>query len=109
MNVHRRNFIVGTGAAIATGALTRRATAAPEFKTVKPGVLTIANSGEMPMIGMDGGKLVGSDAEIIEAIATKMPRITSTVARGILRRWISAATSPTMGRGEDCHRQRENQ
>jgi polar amino acid transport system substrate-binding protein len=72
MSVHRRNFIVGTGAAIAAGAFTRRASAAPEFKTVKPGVLTIANSGEMPMIAMEGGKLIGSDAEIIEAIAAKL-------------------------------------
>jgi polar amino acid transport system substrate-binding protein len=72
MNVHRRNFIVGTSAAIAVGAFTRRATAAPAFTTVKPGVLTIANSGEMPMIAMEGGKLIGSDAEIIEAVATKL-------------------------------------
>jgi polar amino acid transport system substrate-binding protein len=71
MNLHRRNFIVGTGAAIAA-AFARQATAAPEFKTVKPGVLTIANSGEMPMIAMEGGKLIGSDAEIIEAIAAKL-------------------------------------
>src|SRR4051795_2417001 len=51
---------------------TRRATAAPAFKTVAPGVLTIANSGEMPMIADENGKLIGSDAEIVATIAKKL-------------------------------------
>ena len=46
--------------------------AAPAFKTVEPGVLTIANSNEMPMIAMEDGKLIGSDAEIIATIAKKL-------------------------------------
>jgi polar amino acid transport system substrate-binding protein len=50
----------------------RNAIAAPSFKTVEPGVLTLANSNEMPMIAMENGKLIGSDAEIIAAIAQKM-------------------------------------
>jgi polar amino acid transport system substrate-binding protein len=72
MDFHRRRFLVGASAAIAAGALTGSVSAAPTFKTVKPGVLTIANSGEMPMIATEGGKLIGSDAEIIEAIAAKL-------------------------------------
>jgi polar amino acid transport system substrate-binding protein len=35
-------------------------------------VLTIANSGEMPMIAMEDGKLIGSDAEIVATIAKKL-------------------------------------
>ncbi|MCW3475502.1 substrate-binding periplasmic protein [Limobrevibacterium gyesilva] len=35
-------------------------------------MLTIANSNEMPMIAMEGGKLIGSDAEIIATIAQKL-------------------------------------
>jgi ABC-type amino acid transport substrate-binding protein len=35
-------------------------------------VLTIANSNEMPMIAMEDGKLIGSDADIIATIAAKM-------------------------------------
>jgi len=70
--VRRRSFAAGVGAALVFGASRRRAHAAPQFKTVEPGVLTIANSGEMPMIAMDNGKLIGSDAEIIEVIARKL-------------------------------------
>src|SRR5580700_1836536 len=71
MNLWRRGFMAGAGAAL-VAASGRRAAAAPEFKTVAPGVLTIANSNEMPMIAMEDGKLIGSDAEIIATIASKM-------------------------------------
>src|ERR1700732_2398003 len=67
----RRSFMAGAGAA-ALGAIGRPGWAAPTFKTVAPGVLTIANSGEMPMIAMEGGKLIGSDAEIVTTIAQKL-------------------------------------
>jgi ABC-type amino acid transport substrate-binding protein len=63
--------MAGAGAAIIT-ASGKRAGAAPALKTVAPGVLTIANSGEMPMIAMQDGKLIGSDAEIIATIAQKL-------------------------------------
>jgi ABC-type amino acid transport substrate-binding protein len=61
-----------TATALAAPFIGRSAHAAPSFKTVSPGVLTIANSGEMPMIAEENGKLIGSDAEIIEAIAKKL-------------------------------------
>jgi ABC-type amino acid transport substrate-binding protein len=67
----RRGFMVGMGATL-LAAPSRSAFAAPSFKTVEPGVLTIANSNEMPMIAMEDGKLIGSDAEIIATIAAKM-------------------------------------
>src|SRR3954454_9452881 len=69
----RRELILGLGAAAALVTNRTRAVAATRtFKTVEPGVLTIANSNEMPMIAMEGGKLIGSDAEIIATIAKKM-------------------------------------
>jgi ABC-type amino acid transport substrate-binding protein len=71
IKILRRGFIAGAGAALATPSI-RRVRAAPSFKTVAPGVLTVANSNEMPMVGMDNGKLIGSDAEIISTIAQKM-------------------------------------
>jgi len=71
MNLWRRGFVAGAGAAL-FAASGRRAGAAPTFQTVAPGVLTIANSNEMPMIAMEDGKLIGSDAEIIATIAKKM-------------------------------------
>jgi ABC-type amino acid transport substrate-binding protein len=67
----RRGFMLGVGAT-ALAASRRGASAAPAFKTVEPGVLTIANSNEMPMIAVEDGKLIGSDAEIIATIAAKM-------------------------------------
>ena len=67
----RRGFMVGMGATL-LAASRRSAIAAPSFKTVEPGVLTLANSNEMPMIAMEDGKLIGSDAEIIATIAKKL-------------------------------------
>ena len=67
----RRGFMVGIGATL-LAASGRSTLAAPSFKTVEPGVLTIANSNEMPMIAMEDGKLIGSDAEIIATIAEKL-------------------------------------
>ncbi len=67
----RRGFVAGAGAALAAPFI-RPVRAAPSFKTVAPGVLTVANSNEMPMVGMENGKMIGSDAEIIETIAAKM-------------------------------------
>ena len=59
----RRSFVTGASAALLSAGTGRRAfAAAPGFKTVKPGVITIANSGEMPMISVEDGKLIGCDA-----------------------------------------------
>jgi polar amino acid transport system substrate-binding protein len=63
--------MVGIGATL-LAASGRSTLAAPSFKTVEPGILTLANSNEMPMIAMEDGKLVGSDAEIIATIAAKL-------------------------------------
>ena len=71
MDLRRRSMIAGAGAVLLAPSA-GRAAAAPDFKTVSPGVLTIANSGEMPMIAMENGKLIGSDAEIVAAIAQKL-------------------------------------
>jgi len=70
--IHRRGFLSGAGAALFAGSGKRAHADAPKFQTVEPGVLTIANSNEMPMIAMENGKLIGSDAEMIETIAQKM-------------------------------------
>jgi ABC-type amino acid transport substrate-binding protein len=67
----RRGLMVGIGATL-VAASGRSTLAAPSFKTVEPGILTLANSNEMPMIAMEDGKLVGSDAEIIATIAAKL-------------------------------------
>ncbi|HYZ63532.1 MAG TPA: transporter substrate-binding domain-containing protein, partial [Acetobacteraceae bacterium] len=68
----RRNLILGAGAAALATSTRRAVAAAPTFKTVEPGVLTIANSNEMPMIAVEDGKLIGSDAEILATVAKKL-------------------------------------
>ncbi|WP_315836903.1 transporter substrate-binding domain-containing protein [Bradyrhizobium prioriisuperbiae] len=70
--IARRDFMIGAGAAVLTTIPRRSSAATPAFKTVTPGVLTIANSGEMPMITTESGKLVGSDADVVVAIARKL-------------------------------------
>jgi len=69
--LNRRVFVLGSGALLAT-ANAQRSHGAESFRTTAPGVITIANSGEMPMIAMENGKLIGSDAEIIATIAQKL-------------------------------------
>jgi ABC-type amino acid transport substrate-binding protein len=45
------------------------AATAPKFKTVEDGFITIAMSGSMPVTGIKDGKIIGSDAEMVVAIA----------------------------------------
>lgn len=52
-------------------------TAAPtvmkvQFTTVNPGVITVAMNGDMPMTGIKDGKLIGTDGEMITAIAERL-------------------------------------
>ena len=62
----------GLGAGALAGSLFGRSAFAatpPKFKTVEDGYLTIAMSGSMPVTGIKDGKIIGSDAEMIVAIA----------------------------------------
>jgi len=68
----QRTAIVGVGM-MAAPLLGRAAlAAASKFKTVEDGVITIAMSGAMPMTGYEDGKIMGSDAQMIAAIANKL-------------------------------------
>lgn len=62
---------VGLGAAAGPLTFVPRAFAAapPKFKTVEEGFLTIAMSGSMPQTGLKDGMVVGSDADMVAAIA----------------------------------------
>lgn len=44
----------------------------PKLKTVNEGFITIAMSGTMPVTGFKDGKITGSDAEMVVAIAEKL-------------------------------------
>ena len=70
-DIRRRTFIALGGAALA-GLSSRRGIAAPGFKTVSPGVLTVAINGDMPMTSVKDGQLIGTDGEMITQIAQKL-------------------------------------
>lgn len=78
IEMSRRSLLRGT-AGLGAGALATslfgshaRAAAAPKFKTVEDGFITIAMSGTMPVTGLKDGKIMGSDAEMIVAIASHL-------------------------------------
>ena len=60
--------------------------------------MTIANSNEMPTIAMEDGKLIGSDAEIIAAIAKKMGLGVKSAPMG----WSATVQSVQSGRAVSC-------
>ena len=65
---------LGLGAAAGPLSLASRAFAAtaPRFKTVEEGFITLAMSGSMPVTGLKDGKVIGSDAEMVMAIAKRL-------------------------------------
>jgi ABC-type amino acid transport substrate-binding protein len=97
-SISRRQLLswaAGTGAGIA---MTRaqRAGAAPAFKTVEPGVLTVAMNGDMPMTSIRDGKLIGTDGEMIDAIAQKL----ALSVKPSLMEWSATIESIRSGRAD---------
>jgi polar amino acid transport system substrate-binding protein len=90
----RRGLLLSAGAAALAGRYA--VAAAPGFRTVTPGVLTVANSGEMPMAGIEGDKLIGSDAEMIGAIAAKL----GLGLKSALMEWSATVQSVRSGRAD---------
>lgn len=66
-----RTAVMGAVAAVVGVPALARAQA-PSFKTVEPGFLTVAIAGDLPMTGIADGKLIGTDGEMITAIAGKL-------------------------------------
>lgn len=91
--ISRRAAVAGAGAALVAA---RSGRAAPSFRTVSPGVLTVANSGEMPMVGIEGDKMIGSDAEMIGAIAAKL----GLGLKSALMEWSATVQSVRSGRAD---------
>jgi polar amino acid transport system substrate-binding protein len=94
--IGRRAFLLGTAAGgTALGALgSRTVLAAPSFKTVSPGVLTVAINGDMPMTSVKDGKLIGTDGEMISLIAQKL----GLEAKPSLMEWSATVESVRTGR-----------
>lgn len=73
----RRGLMMGSlqlaagAAALTAGGRIARA-AAPSFKTANPGMITVAMNGDMPMTSIKDGQLIGTDGQMIAAIAQKL-------------------------------------
>jgi ABC-type amino acid transport substrate-binding protein len=92
--ISRRGMMAGAGAALLAGGTARAAP--PAFRTVTPGVITIANSGEMPMVGFEGDRMIGSDAEMVAVIAAKL----GLGVKSALMEWSATVQSVRSGRAD---------
>ena len=92
----RRNLL-GATAALGAGALVCPAHAeAPKLKTVDDGFITIAMSGTMPVTGWHDGKLEGSDAMMVQAIAEKL----GLKAKPAIMAWAATIEAIRSGRAD---------
>jgi len=95
-NVLRSMAGLGTGV-LATSAFGLRARAdAPQFKIVEKGFLTIAMSASMPETGIENGKLAGTDAKMVAAIAPHL----GLIAKPAVMAWSSTIESIEAGRAD---------
>ena len=92
----RRAILAGAalGGMALAGLRARPSFAAPSFKTVSPGVLTVAINGDMPMTSVKDGKLIGTDGEMISMIAQKL----GLQAKPSLMEWSATVESVRTGR-----------
>lgn len=75
--VSRRSLLqlgaLGAATLAAPTLLGRRAFAAgPELRTAEPGVLTMATTGDMPMVAIREGNVIGADADALALIAERL-------------------------------------
>ena len=95
--IDRRSLLtVAATAGVALAALRPRVGlgAAPNLKTVSPGVLTVAMNGDMPMTSIKDGKLIGTDGEMIVLIAQKL----GLEVKPALMEWSATVESVRTGR-----------
>jgi ABC-type amino acid transport substrate-binding protein len=90
----RRSLVIGTALLGTVTSRPRQGRAAPTFKTVSPGELTVAINGDMPMTSVKDGRLIGTDGEMIAAIAQKL----GLVAKPSLMEWSATIESVRTGR-----------
>ena len=95
--VDRRTFLASSATAATGFALLRSArAAAPHFKTVSPGALTVAMNGDMPMTSVKSGRLIGTDGEMITAIAQRL----GLSVKPALMEWSATIESIRSGRAD---------
>ena len=75
-DVSRRLFLRGAtaaaGSALIAAPLSRAWAAGIPVRTVSPGALTVAITGDMPMTTIKDGKLIGTDGDMISLIADRL-------------------------------------
>ena len=92
----RSTAVLGAGA-LATSAFGKWAFAMPpKFKTAEEGFITIAMSGTMPVTGFKDGQIMGSDAEMIVAIAEHI----GLKAKPSIMAWSATIESIKSGRAD---------
>lgn len=96
ITVQRRTLLAGLLAAGAPATIRAARADSAHFRTVTPGTLTIAIDGDMPMASVKDGKLIGTDGDMISAIAHKMG-LTTTPA---LMEWSATIESIRSGRAD---------
>ena len=95
--ISRRDFVAGaTVMGVGLAVFGPRAAAAPQLKTVTSGTLTVAMNGDMPMTGIKDGKLIGTDGEMIAAIAQKL----GLAVKPSLMEWSATIESIRSGRAD---------
>ena len=96
--ISRRLFLsqAALAGASASAIWPRRAAAMPEFKTVTPGTLTVAMNGDMPMTSIKDGKLIGTDGDMIVAIAGRL----GLAVKPSLMEWSATIESIRSGRAD---------
>lgn len=98
-----RRTILKSGAGIALSLsapalLGRRALAndAPKLQTVNPGVITMATVGDMPMVAVRDGQVVGTDADMLRLIASRL----GLELRADVMEWSACLASVPGGRAD---------
>ena len=89
----RRGFLAGASGALLAG---RAIAAESGLRTINPGTLTVATAGELPMAGIDGGQLGGTDGEMIAAIAARL----GLKVQPALMEWSATVQSVRSGRAD---------
>ena len=93
----RRQAMIGA-AATTTLAIGVRSSAHAQsrFKTVEAGFLTVAIAGDMPMTSVKDGQLIGTDGEMITAIAERL----GLKAKPALMEWTATIEAVKSGRAD---------
>ncbi len=96
MQATRRRFIGTLTAASLLGLPRPSFGQKPVFKTVTPGTIIVAMNGDMPMTSVKDGKLIGTDGEMLDAIAAKL----GLNVQPMLMEWSATIQSILSGRAD---------